>query len=165
MFEIQKRGDESIPLIRELTFQVWPQTYASILTTEQIDYMLNMIYSAESLKQQISKSGHQFIFAYENQEPIAFASYSPLPDEPAVVKVHKLYCLPKTQGKGIGKKLLEYIVADVKKPGVTQLEVNVNRHNPAKSFYEKLEFEVVREDDIDIGNGYFMNDYVLRKRI
>jgi len=37
----------------------------------------------------------------------------------------------------------------------------VNRQNNAKNFYEKLGFVVIKEEDIDIGNGYFMNDYVM----
>jgi len=164
MITILKKGEESIPLIRQLTLQVWPQTYAPIVTQEQIHYMINLIYSTESLQKQI-REGQQFIFAYNQGEPVAFASYSQNHEEPHVYKLHKLYCLPNTQGKGIGKKLVEFIAQEVRSTGATELELNVNRHNPAKSFYEKLGFAVAREEDIDIGNGYFMNDYVMRKAI
>ena len=34
-----------------------------------------------------------------------------------------------------------------------------------KEFYEKLGFTVIKEEDIDIGNGYLMNDYVMEKKI
>ena len=57
MFDIRKAGVDDISLIRELTFRVWPQTYASILTQEQIDYMLEMIYSENSLQKKITKDG------------------------------------------------------------------------------------------------------------
>ena len=50
MYEIKKAETDDIPLVRELTFRVWPQTYASILSQEQIDYMLEMMYSEASLK-------------------------------------------------------------------------------------------------------------------
>ncbi|MGZ8545109.1 MAG: GNAT family N-acetyltransferase, partial [Flavisolibacter sp.] len=49
--------------------------------------------------------------------------------------------------------------------GATVLRLNVNRNNSARSFYEKLGFEMIGEEDIDIGNGYFMNDYVMEKKI
>ena len=43
------------------------------------------------------------------------------------------------------------------------LDLNVNRYNySAQSFYEKFGFKVLKEEDIHIGGGYFMNDYVLR---
>src|SRR6187402_2573729 len=65
MFEIKKASAGDIPLIRDLTFRVWPQTYTSILTQEQIDYMLEMMYSESSLQKQITKDGCQFIIVYD----------------------------------------------------------------------------------------------------
>ena len=62
MFEIKKAESGDIPLIRELTFRVWPQTYASILSQEQIDYMLEMMYSESSLKKQMTEDGCQFYY-------------------------------------------------------------------------------------------------------
>lgn len=47
----------------------------------------------------------------------------------------------------------------------TVLELNVNRQNKARIFYEKFGFVIVEEKDIPIGNGYFMNDYVMQKVI
>jgi ribosomal protein S18 acetylase RimI-like enzyme len=41
----------------------------------------------------------------------------------------------------------------------------VNRHNRALHFYEKQGFKIIREEDIDIGSGYFMNDYVMELTI
>ncbi len=49
--------------------------------------------------------------------------------------------------------------------GGTALQLNVNRSNKARFFYEKLGFNVVREEDIDIGNNYFMNDFVMEKKV
>ncbi|MBC7534108.1 MAG: GNAT family N-acetyltransferase, partial [Ferruginibacter sp.] len=65
------------------------------------------------------------------------------------------------QGKGTGRSLVNYIVNEIKKIGGQILELNVNRHNPAVSFYNKMGFVIAREENIDIGNGFFMNDYVM----
>jgi hypothetical protein len=73
-FKIQKATVDDIPLIRELCFKVWPQTYTAILSQEQIDYMMELIYSSDSLKKQMD-GGSQFIFIYENDEPVGFAAY------------------------------------------------------------------------------------------
>ncbi|MDX2048977.1 MAG: GNAT family N-acetyltransferase [Chitinophagaceae bacterium] len=166
MITVEKVNVPAIPLIRELAMKVWPQTYSSILTREQVDYMLEMIYSEASLQEQISEKGHQFVIAYDDKEPVAFASYSPLTEgDSRIFRLHKIYILPGQQGKGIGKKMLDDISADIIPLGAEILELNVNRYNPAKSFYEKIGFAVFREEDIDIGNGYFMNDYVMRKKL
>ena len=35
----------------------------------------------------------------------------------------------------------------------------------AINFYKKNGFQIIREEDVDIGNGYYMNDYVMSKSI
>jgi len=155
---IVKASQKDIPLIQQLTYAVWPQTYKDILTPEQDDYMLNMMYSVNALTKQMNE-GHQFIFVKEADQFIAFASYAYY--KPFVYKLHKIYALPDQQGKGIGKFIISYIAAEIKPLGATALQLNVNRYNKAKGFYEKLGFKVICEEDIDIGNGYLMNDYVM----
>ncbi len=150
-----------IPLIRELTYKIWPQTYSPILAKEQIEYMLDKMYSPASLEQQMN-SKHFFIIGRDEKDvPVGFASYSEIEKE--IFKLHKLYVLPARQGQGIGKDLLEFITNDIRFMGAKALDLNVNRYNHnAKAFYEKNGFIIIREEDIDIGGGYFMNDFVLR---
>lgn len=162
MFKILEATDKDIPLIRELTFKVWPQTYATILTQNQIEYMLEMMYSEESLLKQMSDNC-RFIIIYDDKEPAGFASYQ-LTDN-STYKLHKIYILPSQQGKGTGKFLVDYIIDDIKHKKGSSLQLQVNRNNRAKSFYEKLGFKVIREADFDIGNGYFMNDYIMEKKL
>ena len=104
------------------------------------------------------------MIALVNAETVAFASYSHA-DTTGTYKVHKLYVHPMLHGKGYGKMLLDRIVADVKSKGATKLKLNVNRQNRAKGFYERYGFSIVGEEDIAIGEGYFMNDYVMEKAI
>lgn len=161
MFVIRNAGTEDIPLIRELTLRVWPQTYASILSQEQIDYMLEMMYSQSSLEKQMTKESCQFIIVYEDGNPVGFASYSET--EPKRWKLHKIYILQNQQGKGTGRFVIDHIIEDIKKKNASSLFLQVNRYNNAKAFYEKLGFTEVDFINLDIGNGYFMNDYVMEK--
>ena len=151
-----------IPLIRELTYKVWPQTYADLLSKEQINYMLDMMYSIASLQKQI-KDGAQFIFVYDEKEPVGFASFQET--EPEIWKLHKLYVLASQQGKGTGKFVIDYIIDEINQQGAAALQLQVNRHNKAKSFYEKLGFEVIKEIKLDIGQGYIMDDYIMEKKL
>jgi ribosomal protein S18 acetylase RimI-like enzyme len=73
--------------------------------------------------------------------------------------------LPNQQQKGIGKLLLEAIYSEIRKNGAGSIELNVNRFNNALAFYQKLGYEILKEEDIDIGKGYFMNDYILFKKV
>jgi RsiW-degrading membrane proteinase PrsW (M82 family)/ribosomal protein S18 acetylase RimI-like enzyme len=159
---IKNASPQDIPLIRSLAEQIWPKAYASILSQKQIVYMMTMIYSSSSLKQQMEK-GDQFIIAYNTGLPVGFASFSKVETE--IYKLHKLYVLQSQQGKGVGKFMIEQIINDIKPNGATVLRLNVNRHNTARLFYEKTGFVIVGSEDIDIGNGYFMNDYVMEKKL
>lgn len=159
---IRQASQKDIPLIRDLCLRTWPSTYAAIIPAAQIDYMLNMMYSEESLLRQM-KEKHEFIIVNDGITPIGFASFSLL--EKGVYKLHKLYLLPQSQGKGAGKFVITEIIKAMIRKGGTALQLNVNRNNKAKDFYEKLGFVIIKEEDIEIGNGFFMNDYVMEKRV
>jgi ribosomal protein S18 acetylase RimI-like enzyme len=161
---IIRRADETdIPVISILAHAIWPGTYGDIISEPQLKHMLDLFYSHESLQKQFA-DGHIFLLALMNAETVGFASYSH-GNKAGVYKVHKLYVHPMLHGKGFGSKLLDTIVDDVKPKGATQLQLNVNRHNKARNFYERYGFKVVGEEDIAIGEGYFMNDYVMEKNI
>lgn len=158
--QIYKVGPEAIPLIQQLTMQVWPKTYANLLTPDQIDYMLNLMYSEQALMEQMMM-GHQFLVANYNEQPVGFASYSPT-EKPFEYKLHKLYVITTVQKTGAGKALLWYVLNEVKKTGAKHLVLQVNRQNEnAIGFYQRMGFHSEKEADFDIGNGFYMNDYVM----
>jgi GNAT superfamily N-acetyltransferase len=121
--------------------------------------MLDLIYSPSALRKQM-REHHRFLILEEEGEPIGYASWSRA-GSPGVWHLHKLYVLTDRQGKGLGKALLDYITADILPEGARALHLNVNRHNKARQFYERMGFSVIGEEDKDIGNNYFMNDYVM----
>jgi ribosomal protein S18 acetylase RimI-like enzyme len=162
VFSIRNATIADIPLVRELTYKIWPQTYAPILSPEKIEYMLDMMYSETSLQKQMEE-GCEFIIAYDGDEPVGFASYQET--APRQYKLHKIYVLASQQGKGTGRFVIDHILSVIKQLGARSLELQVNRQNKAKGFYEKLGFIVTREMDLDIGGGHFMNDYIMVKTL
>ena len=159
---LRKAHEHDIPLIRDLAFRTWPSAYGQILSLEQIDYMLGLMYSETSLAEQM-RANIEFIIAYDGPAPVAFAAIGPL--KPDLYKLHKLYVLPSQHGRGTGRFLLNAIIGAVKNKGAQSLQLNVNKHNTAIGFYEKLGFEKIREEVLDIGNGYVMDDYVMEKKL
>ena len=160
MLFIKNATSSEIPLIRRIAMEVWPQTYTPIIGESQVAYMLDLFYDPMELKKQLEALHHCFIISYDEDLPVAFASYSET--EPKIFKLHKLYTLPQSQGKGIGRQMIDHIVAALEEQNAVTLQLNVNRFNfPAIFFYKKLGFQHLFDEDIDIGNGYFMNDHVL----
>ena len=111
------------------------------------------------------KKDHQFVIAYEGETPVGFASYSAKADEPTTFRLHKIYVLTTLHTKGIGSMLLEYVASQSKNAGATLLELNVNKYNPAKMFYDNKGFKILKEEVIDIGKGNVMDDYVMVKTL
>jgi ribosomal protein S18 acetylase RimI-like enzyme len=163
--EIRKADLKDISTIRNLAQLIWPEAYGEIISKEQITYMLDLMYSEASLKGQMEK-GHQFILAVSENLPIGFAAFSKKSDEePQTFRLHKLYVLPRQHAQGVGSTLLTNLIAESKAAGANLLELNVNKFNIAKQFYDKKGFTILREEVLDIGAGYAMDDYVMVKAI
>jgi len=155
---------DDINTIGFLAQQIWPSTYGAILSAGQLQYMLNFFYSPVALRRQMVQEHQQFVLLEQGEEAIGFASWSAT-KEKGVFKLHKLYLLPGQQGKGLGKIFLHYIINEIRPAGVKKLRLNVNRYNKAKQFYERLGFTVIGEEDIPVGNNYFMNDYIMEMEL
>lgn len=153
-----------LPIVKDLAYKIWPDAYAEILSEAQLDYMLENFYSLNSLESQFDK-GHIFLLVEENDEYLGFASYEINCNATNKTKLHKIYIMTNTQGKGVGKFLLEEVERRAKVAGNNALFLNVNKYNIAQNFYKKNGFEIVLDEVIDIGNGYVMDDYVMEKSI
>jgi diamine N-acetyltransferase len=164
MYFIRTATPDDVEAIRTIAEKTWWEAYSPILEREQIIYMLGDIYSVEKITSQLKNNTQIYLLLIDGDKPVAFAAYSPREDDPEIYKLHKLYCLPETQGKGYGKTLINEVINKTIEAGKHTLDLNVNRHNKAKSFYEKMGFVVAYQEDIPIGK-YWMNDYVMRKEL
>lgn len=164
MLEVRNAIVDDAETIQKLAEAIWWPTYSPILSEAQIRYMLDNIYDLDSIREQIVNGTQTYLLLYDDTVPTGFASYSARQENNDVYKLHKLYCLVETKGKGYGRLLLNEVEKKVLAAGKSVLELNVNRYNPAKGFYEHLGYAVAYEEDLPIGD-YWMNDYVMRKEL
>ncbi|HEX8017361.1 MAG TPA: GNAT family N-acetyltransferase [Flavobacterium sp.] len=165
MITISEAKAENIKTIQEITYTTWPITYGKILSEEQLDYMLDLFYSDKALNNQLDKKEQLFYMISEDETTLGFIGIEHHYKNEPVTRIHKIYLLPETQGKGIGKKVIVEIQKLALENNSSSLSLNVNRFNSALSFYKKIGFEVIDEVNIDIGNGYLMEDYVMEKKL
>ena len=165
MITISEAGLNDIKIIQKITDITWAITYGEILSQTQLDYMLDLFYSNEALAQQIQNKEQLFYLISDSEATIGFIGIEHNYKNESVTKIHKIYLLPETQGKGIGKKVIDEIGKLALDNNSTALILNVNRFNTALGFYKKIGFEIKEEVDIEIGNGYLMEDYVMAKRL
>ena len=162
---IRKADTNDCSLIRELAAQIWEPTYKSILSEEQLGYMFEMMYSVEHISQQMTEAGHQFFVAYADDKPAGYLSIEKKSDDEFIFQ--KIYALPRLHGKGVGRYMIEQGVAYLKDihPTPFVVELYVNRQNPAVDFYEHIGMKKIATRDHDIGNGYYMNDFIMAMNI
>lgn len=160
MITLRKAKEEDLEIISDIAAGTWPDAYLDIIGQAQIDYMLEKMYNRGELLKQLM-DGHIFLIAEDNENQYGFAGYSIIGHDERIYKLHKLYVLPSAHGKGIGKILINEVFNQVKVAGASALQLNVNKNNKAKDFYLKAGFTIKESVNIDIGNDYFMDDYVM----
>ena len=177
--QITPAGLNDRAFIRSVSERTWPSTYGHIISQEQINFMLDWMYSDASLEKQMH-SGCAFYIASIKKEDgkwdaVGFCSVSPDDEKEegennstekvagsTAHKLNKLYVLPSAQGTGAGKALLNKSIEVAKASGSSSIFLQVNKLNTAYTFYLKHGFIKESEFKFDIGNGFFMDDYVMR---
>ena len=157
---------DDISVIHDMAEVAFRHTYREILSPEQMEYMMDWMYSPVNLLKQF-EDGHVYHILFSQGRPCGYVSVQKEgtdADKTEVWHLQKIYVLPSEQGKGFGKLLFEKAVSHVKEnlSGIkARIELNVNRQNKAVSFYHHLGMTILREGDFHIGSGFYMNDYIM----
>jgi GNAT superfamily N-acetyltransferase len=168
---ITRAGLSDRAFIRSVSERTWPSTYGHIISQEQIDFMLDWMYSDASLEKQMNTGCEFYIASKQNDngdlDPVGFCSVSPEEEKDKLEnskahKLNKLYVLPAAQGTGAGIALLNKAIDVAKAAESSSLFLQVNKQNTAYTFYLKKGFIKELEFKFDIGNGFYMDDYVMR---
>lgn len=168
MNTIRKATPSDIPAIRKMADTAFRHTYRNILTPQQMEYMMEWMYSEASLHEQMETLGHQYFILSVEGSDAGYVSFNVEEEDDTRILFHlqKIYLLPEQQGRGLGAQLLKHAEACMKACGVTKsvrYELNVNRSNRAVAFYEHMGLCKDREGDFSIGGGFYMNDYIMAK--
>ena len=151
--------ETDIPLINQLAQKIWLEHYPSIISVEQIEFMLCNRYSEKAIAEGMQR-GEQYFLAYANEEPVAYAD---IQWQGEFYYLHKFYLDVSKHRSGVGTKFFNYLLSkiDSSKP----IKLQVNRKNfKAINFYFKIGFVIESVGDFDIGGGYFMNDFIMVRR-
>lgn len=160
---IKSATRQDIPLIMELAEQSFRPTYQNIVPPEQIDFMMDWMYSERSLNQQFDE-GHRFYIIFdEASQPKGYGSIEQ--QEPQLFHLQRLYLNPETQGKGYGRVLFNHLLSEAKryaKDNKCRVELNVNRENKATKFYFSMGMQVLYSEDFKIeGTPYLRTDHIM----
>lgn len=150
-----------IQLIHNMAEIVFLHTYKEILSKEQLDYMMEWMYSNDNLRKQMEVENNTFFIIFVDEKAAGYVSIRPEGGD--VFHLEKIYVLPEFQKLKLGKALFMQAIKGIKEmhPGKCEMHLNVNRNNKALKFYEHMGMKIISEGDFPIGNGYYMNDYIM----
>ncbi len=154
---IRLANSSDVDCIASLAEKIWRAHYTPIIGSKQVDYMLNKMYSKDSLIQQ-QEEGQVFYLACLNGQEIGFVSVSSTNTKDFFI--HKFYLEIEQQRRGYGKKYFAKLIALY--PELTTIRLQVNRLNyKTINFYFRLGFVIEEAKDFDIGAGFLMEDFVM----
>lgn len=156
---------ESLSAVRAIAEVIWPVTFAPILSRDQIEYMMKMMYAPEVMERELA-SGCRFEILQVDGNDAGYISYSPYEGHPDTAKLHKVYLLGEYHGRGLGQVMLDHAQEQCRKAGFANIVLNVNKYNErALKAYKRNGFEIADSVKNPIGHGYFMDDFVMKKKL
>ncbi|MDR1169481.1 MAG: GNAT family N-acetyltransferase [Prevotellaceae bacterium] len=163
MITVRQATLEDIPLINGIASVVWPATYSEMMSTQQLHYMFDMMYSPDAIKTQMTEKKHNYFILFDNDIPKGYISIHVF--ESSILYLEKIYVLPSEQGKGFGAMLIDKAKEFAAEHSLKSIRLNVNRDNKSRYFYARLGFEIISQRDLHIGSGFYMNDYIMEKQL
>ena len=152
-------------VIAALAREIWLAHYTSIISTEQIEYMLDGRFTPANLQRYIDAPDRWMYVLRLEHAPVGYCSYA-LTNQPREMKLEQLYLRPALHGRGLGRYMLEHVYREARERTCDTLILQVNKHNTtAIDVYRRSGFEVREEIVLDIGQGYVMDDFIMQKRI
>lgn len=155
-------AEKDIPLIQDLARRSWKNAYAEILSNEQMEYMLSEMYSETEIRSHFQNADYHYYLIQdeENGSYEGFIGYE-YNYEKETTKLHRIYLVPESKGKGFGKTALQFLNQKVAENGNRRIILNVNKYNAARKFYESQGYTVYDEGIFDVGQGYVMDDFLM----
>lgn len=144
--------------LSEMAWDIWTEYYSTFITGDDIEYILRTFQTEEAIRQQISDG---YLYSYIMEGPVK-AGYICFKPEGDALFMSKFYVSKDFRGKGLGSKALDEMLEVGRELNMKRSYLRVNRHNLLSiNVYKHKGFAITREEKVDIGNGYFMDDYLM----
>jgi len=148
--------------VAELADEIWHEHYVPIIGAPQVDYMVEKYQTAERIYASIMEEGYIYLIAacIENDR---LAGYCSAVQEEARLYLSKLYVHRDFRGGGIARRFVDVLIAMCRQEfGLTVIRLTVNKYNEgAIATHLRNGFTIVDSVNVDIGGGFFMDDYVM----
>ena len=155
---IPAKTDAEIQDIAVLADEIWHQHFTDIIGEAQVNYMVEKFQSYPALKEQIEE-GYEYFKVYCGH---TFAGYTGIHEEDGALFLSKLYLHKNFRGQHLSTEVFRFLTDLCRERKLSKIWLTCNKHNEnTLNVYHHWGFITVREQKADIGNGFYMDDYIL----
>ncbi len=152
------KTEAQIETAAALADEIWHEFFPSVLSAEQIDYMVERFQSARAMKEQINSEGYKYFLLLNGGTRVGYTAIRH--DGDGRLFLSKLYVKKDSRGKGYATEVFEFLKRYCRENGLKAIWLTVNKHNDtAVSVYEKRGFRKIGEGVTDIGKDFVMDDF------
>jgi diamine N-acetyltransferase len=154
--------EEALALVGAATFL---ETFAGLLTGPDILAHCRVQHAASLYAAWLADAKYRLCLAELKGAPVGFLVLSP-PDLPVAmtqddIELKRIYLLHRFQGGGLGRRLVEWSVAEARSLGKKRLLLGVKADNTAAlAFYDRVGFVRIGERKFLVG-AMLCDDYIL----
>lgn len=150
-----------LPRVTRLANHIWPLVYPSIISMEQIRYMLDTMYAPNVLRQEMRERGIHYAIICRDQSDVGYLAWEPNPSNDSAF-LHKLYLHPDHHGHGIGAQALRWVHQSAAAQNLKTIGLRVNKNNHAAiRAYLREGYQFQSSICSDIGHGFVMDDHLM----
>lgn len=161
---IEVSGQELIAQVQLLAYSLWREHYVPFIGKEQVEYMIELFQSREAITRQIEQEGYSY-YLFTDTDGLR-AGYMGIVPQSSELFLSKLYIARSHQNKGCGRRAVELAETKARELGLSKITLTVNKHNTGSiEAYKKLGFVITELICMDIGQGFFMDDYRMEKAV
>jgi diamine N-acetyltransferase len=160
---ITKLLDTELEELRKISREIWFTHYPTIISHEQIEYMLTKMYGTGVIEREISNQGISYDKVLHNSQLVGYLAYGlEKMNNTSYLKLHKCYLLPTVHGLGYGQKMLFHVYQKAQSMNLKQIVLNVNKRNDKGiKAYSRFGFKIIDSQIIDFGSGFMLDDYIM----
>jgi ribosomal protein S18 acetylase RimI-like enzyme len=160
---VKVKNKAQISRVAQLAKDIWEEYYPAIISQGQIAYMIDTFQSPAAIESQIAE-GMQYYLTVTDGEEIGYLAYTA--EQGNVLFLSKIYITRDFRNKGKGREAFEFITQQASNSCCNKIWLTVNKHNKAAiDKYLKIGFTITESVKKEIGNGFYMDDYVMEYRV
>ena len=183
--EFRAVTENDIEELARVAHEIWHGYWPPIIGQAQTDYMVNTLQSVPALKKAILEDGYQYWLLVDEDGIAGYTGCDiermtgdethdkPFHHSPVVdatwkhrLFISKIYLYPRARGKHYASRVIEFYEQLCQNENLPVMYLMVNRRNElGLRAYKGRGFQIMEETEADIGEGFYMIDYIMAKEV